>query len=150
MIESQLCFNLKKVVTYYGTKEKPLNPNETVLDQNHSHFILIDDDSHDDILHQEMLFRTRLERELRNSWSKNVNEVLTTSRKNSTISFMSDGIKSREMENDNNSKAVPSILICVNGQFESLFLVKEFLRERVSVLIMAVRIIIFSFSLLIE
>lgn len=126
----------KKVITYYGTKESPLNPNQTVLDQNHSHFILIDDDSHDDILRQEIVFRTRLEKELRNCWTKyNADGINISSRRNSLTSITSDGIKNKELENE----AIPSILICINGQFDSLLLVKEFLREKVSVLVMAVR-----------
>lgn len=103
--------------------------------------MLIDNetDTDDDILRQEVIFRVKLEREMRNGWSagvahlERINGSGGMSRQNSAGSLNSQEANTREAES-----TVPSILICINGQFESLLLVKESLREKVTVLIFAV------------
>ena len=85
-----------------------------------------------------MRFRSKLERELRTGWSPSFGhyERLDSgggSGKHSLSSFNSNEGKHRDTDFN-----VPSILICINGQFDSLLLVKESLREKVPVLIFAV------------
>lgn len=110
------------------------------LDQNHSHFILRDSaetTNSDDMLRQEVLFRVKLELELRNGWSSSVKEsVLERQRRFSKISGIS--LTSAEAIAHEANTAIPSIVICINGQFDSLLMVKESLREKVYVLIFAV------------
>lgn len=125
---------------YYGIKDNAYKLNRNYLDQNYSHFVLIDDDTDGDVLREEVIFRNKLERELRMGWSHNFRQYERNvsnegaSDKHSVSSFNSHEGKSRETDYN-----VPSILICINGQFDSLLLVKESLREKVSVLIFAVR-----------
>lgn len=128
-------------MTYYGIKDNAYKLNRNFLDQNYSHFVLIDDDTNGDVLREEVIFRSKLERELRMGWSPNFRHYERhesceggASEKHSMSSFNSNEGKSRETNHN-----VPSILICINGQFDSLLLVKESLREKVSVLIFAVR-----------
>lgn len=134
----------QKTKTYYGVKEDPLKQNTTFLDHNHSHFVLVNNDDgetntddYDEILQQEVLFRMRLERELRTGWS--VPSVAPHLEGNESDRHSLSSATSNEIKPDFSS-AVPSILICINGQYESLLLIKESLREKVSVLIVAVSI----------
>lgn len=154
-----------KSKTYYGVKEEPLNQNIRFLDHNHSHFVLVDTDdsetngsgeqqqtAEDDLLERGVLFRVKLEREMRNGWSSSrprfdrvtsriveatvIAPSVPAEDKHSLSSFGSD--KMTDYSTTTTIQTIPSILICINGQFESLLLVKESLREKVSVLILAV------------
>lgn len=121
-----------KTKTYYGVKENPLNDDITFLDHNHSNFILIDDEESntDTALEHEVLFRVKLEREFRNGWTPFVPHL-------ERLNNGGDSERHSLSSLASNETSIPSILVCLNGQYESLLLVKESLREKVSVLVLA-------------
>jgi hypothetical protein len=145
----------------YGLEKSYQNSKSVLLDPNHSHFILIDDDSHGELGH-DIPFRIKFETELRKD-SKSNNELrdrygeklsIRTQPRSSSPSHTSLNVdldeKSGIHDNDshfvNEKFNIPMILICVNGGYDALTLIHESLKQRVPILVLAVRLDIAFYS----
>jgi hypothetical protein len=110
-----------------------------LLDPNHSHFIIIDDDANGQY-GKEMLFRTKLEAELRKHKNYTAAHWQELRRKNSNSSVnlqeMSDEMTAIEQEYINFS--IPMILICVNGGYDAMKHINECLKQRIPILLLQV------------
>jgi hypothetical protein len=129
------------------------------LDPNHSHFILVEESvSNPNSMATAMRFRSKLETQLGDTnyheklfdgdqASKDLHSFLNSHEKDSLVSFVSsresgeeeveeDGISDNEVEQSH--VHIPMVAICVNGGYDTLKQVQEFLRKNVPVLLLAV------------
>jgi hypothetical protein len=145
----------------YGLDKNYMNGKYVFLDSNHTHFILIDDDSQGE-LGREIPFRVKLETELRKDsksigdWDHGANLSIRHDRRHSLTSKISmnvsmnvsidSGGRSSAVDNEscflNEKFNIPMILICVNGGYDAFKLIHESLKQRVPILVLAVRFFI--------
>jgi hypothetical protein len=141
----------------YGLEKSYQNAKSVFLDSNHSHYILIDDDSHSELGH-EIPFRINLETELRKD-SKSNDELrdfhedssLRTHPRSSIVSRTTSfdlnvdekaGLTNNDSHLVNEKFNIPMILICVNGGYDALKLIHESLKQRVPILVLAVSFLV--------
>lgn len=140
----------------YGLERSYKDARTVLLDSNHTHFILVDDNANGQ-LGCEISYRVKLETGLRKDiLSKHIENgqhvpgSTGSNRKHfeETMSIGSDGGKILSLEEQADEKfSIPMILICVNGGYDALKQVCESVKQRVPVLILAVRLSIMSIVL---
>jgi hypothetical protein len=124
--------------------EKPSNElYSMLLDPNHSHFIIIDDDAKGEF-GKDMLFRTRLESELRKYNSYTAAQWQELRRKKNDSSVQSTD-RTSIPKHDHTNFSIPMILICVNGGYDALKHINACLKMRTPILLLQVFQKIFQF-----
>lgn len=110
---------------------------DVFLDANHSHFILVD--SKKSNINEEILFRARLETELRKTRLHQVEykKSIKTQLSNPSSVASSDDESKVESEFDNKFNT-PMIQICVHGGYDTLLVLQESLKQRVPILVLSV------------
>ena len=135
--------NLKRSI-HYGNQEIKKNAKNVTLDPNHTHFILIDETAND-VHDQDILFRSKLETEIRrcqffeNNLDSRASYKRPVSYQGSNCSSDDEGGGMVEEKIEIEKKInIPMILICVCGGADTLLVIVEALKQRVPLLVMAV------------
>ncbi len=124
------------------SKESPTSAGDSLLDPNHTHFILVDDGS-DSKYGTEIKLRTKLVSELKRGKSlryyeqrrERFNNKLGQSMNNSNaFSEKSEDCSEEEVDD-----SIPMILIVVQGGPNTLSTVTESIKEKIPILVLVVR-----------
>ncbi len=160
MINSKKFIFKREILYTVNTTNEHENPedeenNEVDLNQNHTHFILVDDGSCGS-QGNEIEFRAKLENELRKGKSNIYYEKCRLSRLKRQISSLSD--RNLELTDEEESEAhhnkenedeelkpglkkdiIPMVLIVIQGEWKILKVVEDAIKKNVPILVLAVR-----------